>query len=244
MSRRHKTEEESNYKPQPVESHEDGHPKKSRWSLKSSSLLNIIAERKDSFFAKVSSIIANGFFKENVPLNDIGIEVDENWVKIPRKYFERILKPDFDSETTEKAKPKRGRPKISQLFHSITDSKLVVCFKETLHAVLEKCKEFYENSTQYVICFLFGSNQAFSTDEVPYGKLSHYHRVLKGYVDELPTRRTFSYYFEWFVGWTPVVGLKETPKEKNETFKHRLWEKLIKWIYDHLLEKYPEYAVA
>jgi hypothetical protein len=47
---------------------------------------------------------------------------------------------------------------------------------------------------------------------------------------------------KWFVDWRPVAVVKETVKEKKERFRHKIWKRLIEWIYNHLLEVVPQYA--
>ncbi len=233
MSKIHKEETVINYEPQQVESQGDGHPKKSRWSFGPSGFKNIIPIKLSSF--NVEKILVS--IVEALKQHEV--EFDEHWVKIPRKYFEDFpqpkIKADFDNEEASN-KNKNGRPTIKRLFNCITDNKVVDLFKETLSAVKKEVVKLYQNITQYTICFFEGSNQVFAPEEDSYGKLSHFHRMLKEEIDDLPTRRTISYYWKWFVDWKPINGIKENNKEIRKKKKHRLWEKLIKWIIDKLLK--------
>ncbi len=242
MSRRHRQEVEKNYEPQQVESQGGGHPEKSRWSLGLSSVKKEFFGRMDFFCVeKIASALCAAFERKE-------IEVDEHWFKIPRKLFESFpqpkIKADFDNEEASNKKAEKGRPKIKRLFNCITDNKVVDLFKETLSAVKKEVVKLYKDITQYTVCFFKGSNQVFAPEDNPYGKLSHFHRVLDNEIDELPSRKTISHYWNWFIDWKPVKGVEENPKDKREKNKHRLWENLIEWIIDHLLKVVPQYTYA
>lgn len=244
MSRRHKgTETNDNHEPIKVELEAENHPQGLRFALHSKSLLDRLTvicqrekEKKFPSIEKISQIVCEAFSNRL-------IEVDDKWVKIPRSYFESQFEPHFDDETVDKMTKGKGRPFIKRLFNKITDNEVIGCFKETLNAVKEKCAELYENVTQYAVCFLKGSNQAFSPDDEPYGKLSHYHRILNIEIPDLPSRKTLNNYMRWYVEWEPVV-INENTQEKKEHHKHRIWEKLIKWIYNYLKKIAPQYVVA
>ena len=243
MSRRHREDETvDNYKPLKVESHEDDHQRKSRFTFSGYSLLNKLlkvvkkSEEPSSFSAdKVIHSIVKAF-------SNAEIEVDEEWVKIPRSCF-RSYPGILDEYAAEKTEPPKKEPSIvKRLFNKIDNSELVRLFKSTLKEVKMKCTELYENVTQFATCFLRGSNQAFTPDDDPYGKLSLYHRILRPEVNDLQTRKTLNNYMKWFVEWRPVIAVKETVKEKKERFRHRIWERLIEWICKYLLEVAPQYA--
>ena len=171
-----------------------------------------------------------------------GIEIDDKWVKIPRSLFEIHLDetPPF-TEVLEK-KSQRGRPIISRLIKRIADSEVVAYFKKALETTKKKCVELYEGISQFCVCFLKGIHNAFCPDDDAYGKISHYHRLLDEAITGIPTRRTISNCYKWFVEWKTVYT--DTVKEKAEKAKHRLWMKLIEWIQSFLLEIAPQYAVA
>lgn len=191
-------------------------------------------ERKDAFKFKLDKekwAQAMGYLDE--------IQIDGENVIIPKRFFctfIELLIPEI------KMKQKGGRPKVKQLLNTIADSKVVSCFKETLKTVKEKCKELFMGIAQYCVCFLKGIFRAFKPNEDPYGVISHYHRILDGKVEGLPTRRTIQNHYNWFVGWKETMIM--TAKEKNELANHIIWEKLIKWICDHLLKLAPQFVNA
>jgi len=251
MSRRHKeTENTDSYKPQQAESHEDGSPrvKRSIFGGASFSIKNFTITKRDGSslpfsLGKVMTAIANAFSKHEV-------EVDDKYLKIPltaidsyiHESMNRIPKQDTAQGEEEPEENKRGAPAIKRLFKKIADSKVMGFFHKSLVAVKEKCAELFENITQFSICFLHGSHQAFAPDEDPYRKVSHYYDMIKAEVWDIPTRKTLSNYNNWFVNWRRVE-INETPKEKNDRHRHNLWKKLIEWIYHYLLLIAPEYAV-
>ena len=199
-----------------------------------SSLYISIVERKDAFkfqLDKEKWAQAMGYLDE--------IQIDGENVIIPKRFFctfIELLIPE------KKLKQQRGRPKVKQLLNTIADSKVVSCFKETLKTVKKKCKELFMGIAQYCVCFLKGIFRAFKPKEDPYGVISHYHRILDGKVEGLPTRRTIQNHYNWFVGWKE--SMIKTAKEKAELAKHIRWEELIKWICDHLLKLAPQFVYA
>jgi len=199
-----------------------------------SSLYISIVEKKDAFkfqLDKEKWAQAMGYLDE--------IQIDGENVIIPKRFFctfIELLIPE------KKLKQQRGRPKVKQLLNTIADSKVVSCFKETLKTLKKKSKELFMGIAQYCVCFLKGIFRAFKPNEDPYGVISHYHRILDGKVEGLPTRRTIQNHYNWFVGWKETMIM--TAKEKNELAKHIKWEELIKWICDHLLKIAPQFVYA
>lgn len=171
-----------------------------------------------------------------------GIEIDDKWVKIPRSFFKVHLDetPPFEAVLEEKSK--RGRPLVKRLISKIADSEVVDYFKKTFKTVQKKCVELYEGISQFCVCFLKGIYNAFCPDDNPYGKISHYHRILDEALIGIPARKTISNCYKWFVEWKTVYT--DTVKEKAEKAKHRLWMKLIELIHSYLLEIAPQYAIA
>ena len=238
MSRRHKEQEtEINHKPQQAESQADGSQERD-YSYLNKFLKFTIAKRdgtKGRFsLDKIVSAISKAFTKAS---EEDEIEVDDKYVKIPLQYFD-----DKTIEEVQK-KSKGGRNPVKRLFSGISDSKVVEYFHNTLNAVKEKCIELYENITQYSTCFLKAANKTFSPDDDPYGKISHYHRILEDEVPELPTRKTLNNWLRWFDDWKPAVTYEDR-KDKKQRARHRLWERLIEWIKKYLMELAPKYAVA
>ncbi len=242
MSRRHReTEITTDSKPQQAEPQAGGRRGLSRFTYSASSLLNKILtvtkrdETKDHFsLDKIMSAFIKAFTKEEV-------EVDEEWVKIPRKYLEELPNPHDVYDTVEKLAPKRGRSRIKQIFQKISDSELVGYYHKAKAALIKTCAKLYESVTQYAVCFLQGSHQAFDPDDDPYGKMSHYHEILKSQEPELPTVRMLNNRMKWFVEFDPRQ-LGDGRKDRRERVKYRLWRQLMEWIRDFLKKEAPQYA--
>lgn len=235
MSRRHKENDIDNIKPQQAESHEDG-SQESEYSFLNNFLKFSVTRKRlgtsTRYLAKkIASALITAFEKHE-------IEVDEEWVKIPRRYVEK-----YDLFEEEQRKSKAGRNPINRLFASIADSKVVQYFHDTLDAVKLKCEELYEGITQFSVCFLKASFKVFNPDDDPYGSISHYHRILENEVLELPTRKTLNNWCKWFDEWKPVI-FNESRTEKKERARHRLWKRLIEWIRSFLTQLVPQYVVV
>lgn len=243
MSRRHKeNERKDKYNTNSVESQADGNPNTSFSALEF--LSRIISKGKPCFEDSSLSKIIDGIVA--ACMNN-EIVIDDQWVKIPRyafgdgalKYFRKQANPEAEEEPVKK---KKGRNPIKRLFNKIADSKVVRFFHDTLDEVKKKCAKLYSGMTQYCVCFLRGIHKAFAPAEDPYGKISHYYEMLKDNVGDMPSRRSICYYNNWYENWEPI-NINELPKEKKERHKHKIWEKLIEWIYYHLQKNAPEYAV-
>lgn len=238
MSRRHKENDIDNIKPQQAESHADDRYK-NEYSVLNKFIKFTITKRdgtKDRFsLDKIASAISKAFTKA---YEDDEIEVDDAYVKIPRRYIER-----YELFEEEQRKSKAGRNPIKRLFARIADSKVVQYFHDTLEAVKLKCEELYEDVTQFSVCFLKSAFKVFSPDDDSYGKQSHYHRVLADEVPDFPSRKTLNNWCKWFDEWEPVV-FNESRTEKQERARHRLWEKLIEWIQRYLTQLAPQYVVV
>ena len=253
MSRRHKENDVEQAKPQQAESHADGSPRIKRFNISCASLFNKlikVPQPETSITSKFADMILGAVLKA---IRKKDIEIDDEWVKFPRKYLERsILFSGWGNQIIEEAqspveKPKRGHPWLSRLINNVEDSKVVDWFKTTLNEAKKTLKETYQNITQFAVCFLNGIHKAFCPDDDPYGKLSHYHRLLvnpeepeKG-IPSIPSRETLSRHYRWFRDWREAVTYEDR-KAKKEKRKHRIWEKLIQWIKVFLLKLAPQYA--
>ncbi len=244
MSRRHKENDIDSYKPQQAESHADGSLRvqsdKDSTSKKQISGLSItrrFSTATDYLAKKITDSLRKAFLQRE-------IEVDDKWVKIPRRYLEDYLSSINLKEcqdTCAEEKRNKGRPWLKRLIAKVEDSKVVGWFKTTLHEAKRKCKELYQDITQVAVCFLKGIHEVMAPDEDPYGKLSHYHRMLANDIPDMPSRETLSRHYRWFVNWKKAVTY-EDGKAKNERHKHRIWERLVQWIKDFLIELAPQYA--
>ena len=244
MSRRHKENDIETYKPQQAESHADGSPRvQSDYKSTSNKLFSGLSITRrlsvatDYLANKLSESIEKAFSLRE-------IEVDDKWVKIPRRYFEDSLSSinleDYQ-ETYAEEKRNKGRPWLKRLIDRVEDSLVVEWFKTTLHEAKQKCYELYQDITQGAICFLKGVHEFMAPDEDPYGKMSHYHRMLAEEVPDIPSRETLSRHYRWFVNWKKAETY-EDGKAKNERHKHRIWERLVNWIKEFLIKLAPQYA--
>jgi len=255
MSRRHKNNVEEQSKPQQqAEPQGDGSPRGMRFSVSStvlskklSSLIRVVKE-KPPCIDNLAEEVCTAVFKA---LRSKDVEVDANWLKIPSKYLDsrafsllhEMGHCAMDEEPSAK-KSKKGRPWLKRLIDKVEDSKVVSWFKTTLADAKQKAKEFYQDVTQFAVCFLKGIHEAFCPDDDPSGKLSHYHRMLVDPVagiTDIPSRETLSRHYRWFRDWRQAVTFEDC-KAKREKRKHRIWERLIQWIKDFLLKLAPKYA--
>ena len=194
---------------------------------------------KDKFsLDKIMNAIVKAFEKMDV-------EMDDKWLKIPRRYFEESLSTirltALGQEPPPNEKRNKGRPWLKRLIDKVEDSQVVGWFKTTLHEAKEKCKELYQDITQVAVCFLKGIHEFMAPDEDPYGKLSYYHRMLVKEIPDIPSRETLSRHYRWFVNWKKAETYEDA-KAKNKRHKHRIWERLIRWIKEFLMELAPQYA--
>lgn len=235
MSRRHKENDIDNIKPQQAESHVDGSQEREYSFLNKILKFTVTKKRlktSSRYLAeKIASAITTAFENDE-------IEVDDDWVKIPRRYLER-----YELFDKTRRKSKAGRNPIKRLFASIADCKVVQYFHDTLDAVKLKCEELYEDITQFSVCFLKSAFKVFSPDDDSYGKQSHFHRILADEVPEFPSRKTLNNWCKWFDEWKPAI-FNESRTEKKERARHWLWEKLIEWIQRYLTQLAPQYVVV
>ncbi len=270
MSRRHKDKEKENikakitpFKLQHMESLEDSHSPKGIhcFEISYDKIKQILSHHFDDDILTNTSFLLDLFgfntlevkklvFKftldkekwaQSMGLLD-EIRIDGENVIIPKRLFKTFFELIIPEMPQKEEAKRKGRPKVKQLLSTVADNKVVTFFKDTLKAVKKKCKEMFDGLVQFCVCFLKGIFLVFSPNEDPYGKISHYHRMLVNKIDGIPLRKTLNNNYKWYVEWKEA-GV-ETTKEKAEKKKHRRWEKLIRWIYDHLINLAPEYAFA
>ena len=248
MSRRHKDNEINAVTPQvPEPQNEDSGKKGMRFNVSSTSLLSrlitftkskIDTQSSDRVFDTVSltkslESVGTAFLKKKA-------KVDDQFVKIPRDCFDPDSLSDYIAHQQEENVQRRGRNLVRRLISTVEDSKVVGFFKKTLKAAQQKCKSLYQDMKQFCVCFLRGVFKTFSPHEDPYGKLTHYHRIISSEVEGIPCRKTISNAYKWFVEWKRSAY--ETMMERIERERHRIWEKLIEWIYTYLIQLEPLYA--
>ena len=230
---------------------------KKRFSISVSSLVtklnklvHVVEEPEYNISYKLSEVISGAVIKA---FHKKEVVIDDEWVKIPRKYLEGQLF-DVAHELAHIAegpppdkKPKSGAPLIQRLIDKVEDSKVVGWFKATLKKAKQEVVELYQDMTQYTVCFLNGIFQAFCPDDDPYRKVSHYYRMLvcpdepENGIAGIPSRETINRNCKWFREWREAVTY-EDPKAKREKHKHRIWERLVRWIKEFLLTLAPQYA--
>ena len=244
MSRRHKENDIEQTKPHQAEpQRDDSMGKIMRFTVSSSCLSNKIS----SLCHIITNAVTNALKNED-------IEIDDQWLKIPRKYLEPECSLCFGLRSldgppeltphTEKEQRKRGRHWLQRLINKVEDSTVVGWFKTTLSKAKQMVQELYQDVTQFAVCFLKGIHEAFCPDDDPYGKLSHYHRMLvnpDAEIPDIPSRETLSRYYRWYKDWREEVTFEDR-KAKRMKRKHRIWEKLIQWIKEFLLAMAPQYA--
>jgi hypothetical protein len=241
MSRRHKENDIDNIKPQQAESHEDGSPRVKRCTVSCASFINKLIKVDKSYVDHVMEAVVTAFTRKEYL-------IDDEWVKIPRRYFDHslfsiehelghIAMTPYPSEE----KPKRGHPLLKRFISKFEDNIVVNWFKTTLKALKETCRELYHGLTQFAVCFQNGIHEAFAPDEDPYGKMSHYWRMLEPEINGFPSRETLGRNYRWFRDWRETVTYEDS-KAKKERHKHRIWERLIHWIKEFLLKLEPQYA--
>ena len=244
MSRRHKENDIEQTKPHQAEPQRgDSMGKIMRFTVSSTSFTNNLS----SLCHIITNAVTNALKNED-------IEIDDQWLKIPRKYLEPECSLCFGLRSldgppeltphTEKKQSKRGRHWLKRLVDKVEDSTVVGWFKTTLNKAKEMVQELYQDVTQFAVCFLKGIHEAFCPDDDPYGKLSHYHRMLvnpDAEIPDIPSRETLSRYYRWFKDWREEVTFEDR-KAKRMKHKHRIWEKLIQWTTKILLQLAPQYA--
>lgn len=201
------------------------------------SVKSLLNESAWEVFGKITDTFIHG-------LVDLKLEIRDDMICMPRcmfpekwiRFYQELSKPNNEKEK------KSGRKPIKRLFNKIADSKVVGYFKETLSAVKETFEEYYEGIKQFCVCFYNSAFQAFSPKEDPYGKLSHYHRIISKEVEGIPTRKTLSNAYNWFITWKKCQI--STLSEQAEETRHKMWALLIKWIYEYLLKLAPQYVVV
>ena len=198
MSRRHKDNEINAVTPQvPEPQNEDSGKKGMRFNVSSTSLLSrlitITISKIDTqsldrvlgavSLTKILESVGTAFLKKKA-------KVDDQFVKIPRDCFDHDSLSDYIAHQQEENVQRRGRNLVRRLISTVEDSKVVGFFKKTLKAAQQKCKSLYQDMKQFCVCFLRGVFKTFSPHEDPYGKLSHYHRIISSEVEGIPCRKT------------------------------------------------------
>lgn len=201
---------------------------------------NVIEKIESDFLDGVS--FSTSPTSHTSPLDIICVEGD--YIKIHNSFFSEDFKlflRNLRNHGTTKKK-RRGRSVIKKLFDHVSDGEIVSLFKRAMKGVKETCEGLYQDLKQFCVCFYQSSFKAFSPHEDPYGKLSHFHRIISTEIENVPTRKTLNNAYKWFNSWKrpTILGMKE----EAQKVKHILWSLLIDWIYDFLLKAAPQYVVV
>lgn len=165
------------------------------------------------------------------------------------KYLAQLVEQVANTEILEMEEPSmeelkntngRGRPMIEQMSSFVSDNKVCSWAKTIYRKIYKKSIAVAKNVTQYCVCFLCSFFKIYDTEE-PYGRITHFWRIMKGSIPKMPTARAIQKYYSWFVSWK-AAAIKTVAEIKEET-KHRAWEKLERLIYGYLLQLAPQVAM-
>lgn len=193
----------------------------------------------------VRLVSRDGLRHLNVHINDIiknalTDSFEQTFIKRLSSYIDIVDAPEEQFSDTRK----RGRPKILQLFDRFRDTDVIKMLKtsyfELFHKTIEKAKDIID----HVICFLQAMCER--EDDDCYGKISHYHEMLKRNLScvALPTVRTlqnkFNKFKELASGWKK--NIKNAMKEKEECL-FKKWMRLKGQYLSEIEILAPAYAI-
>ena len=174
---------------------------------------------------------------------DIG-DKSENPLFNPEGIIHKSIDKILHIGKKDNDKPKRGRPTITQLCETISDSNVVKMAKKCYLNIYRKALKFAQNITQYLVCFLYSLFGIPDNDtETVYGKVSHFRRIMSGIKGlKIPSVRRLQQMLKWFMEWKAAVI--RTAKEMKEEITHRAWEKLVEKIKRQFEILIPQYAMC
>lgn len=142
---------------------------------------------------------------------------------------------ELEDETTRG----RGRPVIEQLCSMFHDAAIWPMAKDVFKRIYHKAITTATNLTQYLVCFICALFRVVKTEE-PYGRIEHFHRLLKGHLEKLPAVRTLQTGVQWLKDKTKTFF--RCAKRQAEEAKHKAWEALEKIIFGHIGNLASQYA--
>ena len=198
-------------------------------------------------FIGIGHVLSERKREENIrntlAMMDIEIKQDN-----PPNIVEDICQKKIDNilhiDNIKDDKPKRGRPTITQLCETISDSNVVKMAKKCYLNIYRKALKFAQNITQYLVCFLYSLFGIPDNDtETVYGKVSHFRRIMSGIKGlKIPSVRRLQQMLKWFMEWKEAVI--KTAKEMKEEITHRAWEELVEKIKRQFEILIPQYAMC
>lgn len=145
---------------------------------------------------------------------------------------------EMESNATENATGKRGRPKKTQLLGNFKNSKVCSWFDR----VRRKFKKSIENLAELMVCFFCALFDVVSSEE-SYGKVCCFHRLMKDHLNEdIPSLRMLQNKIRWLKEWGN--GFLSWTNKEAERKVHDIWERLRQKIKEELLRLEPRLAVA
>ena len=174
---------------------------------------------------------------------DIG-DKSENPLFNPEGIIHKSIDKILHIGKKDNDKPKRGRPTITQLCETISDSNVVKMAKKCYLNIYRKALKFAQNITQYLVCFLYSLFGIPDNDtETVYGKVSHFRRIMSGIKGlKIPSVRRLQQMLKWFMEWKAAVI--KTAKEMKEEKIHMAWEELVEKIKRQFEILIPQYAMC
>ena len=157
----------------------------------------------------------------------------------PCQAFSHTDEDELLSELEDETTRGRGRPVIEQLCSMFRDAAIWPMAKDVFKRIYHKAITTATNLTQYLVCFICALFRVVKTEE-PYGRIEHFHRLLKGYLKKLPAVRTLQSGVQWLKDKTKTFF--RCAKRQAEEAKHKAWETLEEIIFGHIGNLAPQYA--
>lgn len=157
----------------------------------------------------------------------------------PCQAFSDTDEDELLSELEEETTRGRGRPVIEQLCSMFRDAAIWPMAKDVFKRIYHKAITTATNLTQYLVCFICALFRVVKTEE-PYGRIEHFHRLLKGHLKKLPAVRTLQTGVQWLKDKTKTFF--RCAKRQAEEAKYKAWEALEEIIFGHIGNLAPQYA--
>lgn len=111
--------------------------------------------------------------------------------------------------------------------------------KEVYNRIYNKAITTAKNLGQVLVCFICALFRVVKT-QTPYGRIEHFHRLLKGHLKKLPSVRTLQTGVQWLTDKTKTFF--RCVNHRAEEAKHKAWEALEEMIFGHISNLAPQYA--
>ena len=119
---------------------------------------------------------------------------------------------------------RRGRTKITRLFHLISDNRVCELFSKIGRKISHDIKMVFDALVSFSVVFLSDISDLLRVD--PYGRINHYHEMLTKHFTDLriPTVRTIQKNFVWF--HTKMGNLIKDYERRKKEMWNNLYEKI------------------